>query len=118
MVGCSDCGGGNGGGDGGGDGDGGDGDGDGSTCFNLECRQVDCPVAGEHTTLSGTVYIPSGTLPLYNAIVYVPNAPVGPITEGYPGCSLGTQTCDRCDAELSGQPLVMTTTDTSGNFVL
>src|SRR5688572_4334164 len=101
-----------------GDGDGGGGADGGNGCVNLQCRQVDCPVAGETTTISGTVYIPSGTLPLYNAIVYVPNADLAPITEGYPSCELGQQTCDRCDDQLSGSPLVRTTTDTAGNFVL
>jgi hypothetical protein len=101
-----------------GDGDGGGFLDDGAPCVNLQCRQVDCPVAGQTTTISGTVYIPNGTLPLYNAIVYVPNADLGPITEGYPSCELGQQTCDRCDDQLSGSPLVRTTTDTAGNFVL
>ena len=78
-------------------------------CDGLECFQVDCP-AGGTTSLSGTVYAPNGTLPLYNVAVYVPNRPVEPLPTGL--------TCDRCGSVLSGSPLVLTTTDTSGNFTL
>jgi hypothetical protein len=78
-------------------------------CVGLECFQVDCSGGGT-TSLSGTVYAPNGTLPLYNATVYVPNGPVSAFDEGV--------TCDRCGGTLSGNPLVQTTTDTSGNFTL
>lgn len=96
----------------GGDDGGGDGDGGGGAdrpCANLECKQVDC-AGGATTSLSGTVFAPNGTLPLYNAIVYVPNGTV----EGFPD-EVG---CDRCGAQLSGDPLVQTTTDTAGAFSL
>jgi hypothetical protein len=99
-------------GDAGDAGDAGDDDGDDAgdgACEGLECQQVDCS-GGETTSLSGTVNIPSGDLPLYNAVVYVPNAEVEPFDEG-----VG---CYRCDAQLSGDPVVETTTDTSGQFVL
>jgi hypothetical protein len=79
-------------------------------CTNLECDQVVCADPTVTTTVSGTVYDPSATLPLYNVQVYIPNAPVGPIPDDL--------TCDQCDAELSGSPLVSTITDTQGNFVL
>ena len=79
-------------------------------CVNLECQQVDCGGGGVTTTVSGTVYDPSGTLPLYNVVVYVPNATVDPIPDGL--------TCDQCDAQLSGSPLVSAITDTQGHFVL
>ena len=78
-------------------------------CENLECQQVQCG-AEPTTTVSGTVYDPSGTLPLYNVIVYVPNAPVQPIEDGL--------SCDQCDADLSGSPLVTALTDTEGRFTL
>lgn len=78
-------------------------------CVGLGCQQVECP-AGQATTLSGTVHAPNGTLPLYNVTVYVPNAPVGPLPTEL--------ACDRCSDALSGSPLVKTTTDTQGRFVL
>ncbi len=80
-------------------------------CVGLECALVDCASKGlPDTTITGTVYAPNGTLPLYNVTVYVPNSPVQPLPTG-----LG---CDRCDTILSGTPLVKTTTDTAGNFTL
>src|SRR5439155_272785 len=85
------------------------GNGDGSTggpCVNLECQKVSCPNGGT-TSVSGTVYDPSGTLPLYNVMVYVPNAPLDPMKHG-PSC-----TCD-----VSGKPIASALTDTKGQFVL
>ena len=97
---------------GGGSGDdaGDDDDGDGGPCTGLECFQVDCPNANETTTISGTVYAPNGTLPLYNVTVYVPN--------GTPSAFPDGAQCDQCGTVLSGNPLVQTTTDTEGKFVL
>jgi hypothetical protein len=79
-------------------------------CVNLECDQVECDEPGVTTTLTGTVYDPSGQLPLYNVQVYIPNAAVDPIVDEL--------ICDQCDAELSGSPLVSAVTDTEGRFVL
>ncbi len=78
-------------------------------CVNLECQQVACQ-GNTTTTVSGTVYDPSGTLPLYNVVVYVPNAEVTPLVDEL--------TCDQCDAQLSGSPLVSAITDTEGKFTL
>jgi hypothetical protein len=78
-------------------------------CVGLQCRQDTCDGGGT-TTLSGTVYTPAGDLPLYNVIVYVPQGPVRPFAQ--------TLSCERCDAALSGSPLVQTTTDTHGRFTL
>ncbi len=78
-------------------------------CVNLQCDVRACP-KGEHTTLSGTVYDPAGISPLYNAIVYVPNAPVEPFA---PRVS-----CDRCGAVASGDPITTTLTDEKGRFSL
>jgi len=79
-------------------------------CENLECKQVACPGGGT-TSLSGTVFAPNGTLPLYNAIVYVPNAPTDPFpTNGV--------TCDKCGTTPSGKPITTALTDAQGKFVL
>ena len=88
-------------------------------CRNLECRQNTCTrgscvaqpcAAGVKTTVSGTVYDPAGKVPLYNVVVYVPNAPRAPVPEG--------ASCDRCDATLSGMPNASAITDERGHFVL
>lgn len=78
------------------------------TCEGLACRQVTCE-GGATTTVSGVVTAPNGTLPLYNVIVYVPNAPLDPIAEG--------ASCDRC-GNVSGKPLVSAVTGVDGRFVL
>jgi hypothetical protein len=80
----------------------------GVSCVGLECQQIECN-SGVKTTLTGIVTAPNGTLPLYNAIVYVPNAPLEPLVDG--------TTCDRCGS-VSGKPLVSTLTDVEGRFEL
>ncbi len=82
--------------------DGGAGDGG---CINLQCQQ-----SCASTQISGYVYDPKGTVPLYNVFVYVPNAPLDPITSG--------PVCTACQAPASGSPLVSATTDETGHFVL
>lgn len=100
--------------DNGGDVDGG-GDGGGSAgptipgCVGA-CRvRTDCPAAMGPTTISGTVTIPAGTLPLYNAKVFIPTGTTVP-TAPPSGAS-----CDRCDAQ---QQVFSTTTDINGRFTL
>lgn len=78
-------------------------------CKGLQCQQVTCS-SGKTTSLSGTVYMPNGTLPVYGAVVYVPNAPLDPIHEGV--------SCDRCGTSVSGSPIVTTLSGATGRFRL
>jgi len=82
---------------------------DGSTCLGLQCQQVACPDGGT-TTVSGTVRDPAKANPVYDAIVYVPNGPVGPMPQG--------ASCDRCGVPPSGDPLVVALTASDGTFTL
>ena len=93
----------------GGGGSGGTGGGGASGCTGLQCQQMNCG-AQPPTTLTGKVFAPNGTLPLYNAIVYIPNTTPAAFTDGV--------TCDRCNGSVSGNPVVITTTDASGSFTL
>jgi hypothetical protein len=74
-------------------------------CQGLQCQQANCQT--ERTTISGTVYAPSGELPLYNVAVFVPNAALEPLTQG-----------PKCGCEISGEPVVAALTDATGHFVL
>jgi hypothetical protein len=78
-------------------------------CKNLQCKQTTCPGGGT-TTLTGTVYAPNGTLPLYNVLVYVPNTAV-------PAAST-TLMCDRCGGIPPGEPVVAALTNSHGVFEL
>src|SRR5688572_32736000 len=78
-------------------GKGGNGDDDSSpdACVGLECNVVDCAAQGKPpTTLTGTVYAPNGTLPLWGIDVYIPRQPEGPLPD--------TLQCDRCDDSIAG----------------
>ncbi|WP_394828359.1 hypothetical protein [Pendulispora albinea] len=75
-------------------------------------KRVSCPGGGD-TTITGTVYDPAGKVPLYNAFVFVPNAPLQKIPTG--------ASCDRCDSGsnvYSGDPVSSALTDASGKFTL
>ncbi|MEA2750303.1 MAG: hypothetical protein QOI41_4446 [Myxococcales bacterium] len=78
-------------------------------CVGLQCQQHAC-AGGASTTVSGVVYDPAGKNPLYNVVVYVPNAPVKDLPKG--------ATCDSCDSLYSGSPVVTTLTDAKGKFTL
>jgi hypothetical protein len=84
-------------------------DGANGPCTNLQCQQVACG-AGQTTTVSGVVFDPAGLRPLYNVIVYVPNAPLAPFPSGV--------TCDQCGTVASGSPVVSALTGSDGTFVL
>ena len=63
-----------------------------------------------NTSISGKVFAPNGTLPLYNVTVYVPMSPPGPLTEGV--------TCGQCSTSLPGGSVAQARTDAEGKFVL
>lgn len=77
-------------------------------CTGLCLQQKACGTKPT-TSLSGTVMDPAGKVPLYNVLVYVPNAPVEPVVNG--------ATCDRCGS-VSGDPLVTALTGVDGTFKL
>ncbi|MFO0572498.1 MAG: hypothetical protein U1A78_00725 [Polyangia bacterium] len=88
-------------------------------CMTTLCmNQKTCPVAGQTTTLTGTVTAPGhddtaawGTPdPIPGAFVFVPNATVQAFT---PGVS-----CDQCGADVTGSPLVSATSGVDGKFTL
>lgn len=79
------------------------------SCTGLECQQESC-TGSDPTTVTGTVYAPNGVLPVYNAIVYVPNRKPDPFPQG--------ATCDQCGSAASGSPVVITLTDALGKFKL
>jgi hypothetical protein len=90
----------------------------GTTCVNFCANQATC-TGGKHTTITGTVFAPNGTLPLPGALIYVPNASktypygVATFTDGVSG-----GTCDTCSSTVSGNPLVNTTSNYDGTFTL
>ena len=78
-------------------------------CTTGLCLQkVSCPVAGQTTTISGTIYAPNGIDPLPNVLVYIPNASVDAFT---PGVS-----CPVVGQPPSGQPIAGVTTAFDGTF--
>jgi hypothetical protein len=85
--------------------------GDGGPCTGLACQVVDC-MGAPSTTLSGTVFAPTHVNPdpLYNAIVYVPNAPIEPFPAGV--------SCDKCGTLTSGAPITTALTGPDGKFTL
>jgi hypothetical protein len=89
-------------------GDGGTGPGPGG-CTNLQCQIHACP-NGNSTTISGAVYDPAGNNPLYNVVVYVPNATPSPLTTG--------ASCDSCSSLYTGDPIAAAVTDATGKFTI
>jgi hypothetical protein len=88
--------------------DGGPGDAPADACSGIGCMVTRCASQGKPpTSVSGTVRTPDGALPVYNALVYVPTAPLDPLGDGpaSPACA-------------SGAPVVHTTSDVAGRFKL
>jgi hypothetical protein len=101
---------------GGGGGGGGGGNGDGGTtgnngCVGRQCQvNYSCPAASP-TTLTGTVTIPAGNLPVYGANVYIPAFDVPPAPAFGPSC-------DRCEQIVPNDAAAHATTDITGKFTL
>ncbi len=85
-------------------------------CEGLCADQAICSANDpqDATTITGTVFAPNGSLPIPNAVVYVPNLddlddlpPIEPATE-----------CVTCEDEELGNPLVGTVSDWDGSFEL
>lgn len=77
-------------------------------CTGLRCNRVKCS-AGT-TSISGTVYMPNGSTPLYGAWVYIPNGTVAPLPTG--------AVCAQCGMPVSGDPLAAALSDVNGKFTL
>jgi hypothetical protein len=73
------------------------------------CSNPTCP-PGSRTVISGTVYAPNGTLPIYDAIVYVPSEPLEPLASGV--------SCDQCGKLNSAAVFTSALSDAKGHFVL
>lgn len=82
---------------------------DGGLCEGLQCQVVTCPSGGS-TTVTGKVYDPAGNVPLYNAVVFVPNKPLAAFTAG--------PSCAGCNALISGAPVALAITGPDGAFTL
>ncbi|HEY5927618.1 MAG TPA: carboxypeptidase-like regulatory domain-containing protein [Kofleriaceae bacterium] len=62
------------------------------------------------TSISGKVFAPNGTLPLYNVTVYIPQNPPGPLQDGL--------SCGQCSTSLPGGSVTQTKSDAEGKFKL
>jgi hypothetical protein len=80
-----------------------------TTCTGLQCDIHACQGGGS-TTISGTVYDPAGNNPLYNVVVYVPNATPSALTTG--------ASCDSCGSLYTGDPIAAAVTDATGKFTI
>lgn len=70
-----------------------------------------CPTERGPTTVTGTVTIPSGTLPLYNAQVFIPSGDV-------PAPPASGAACLLCSQIVPGDAAASAVTDTQGRFRL
>lgn len=79
---------------------------DGLRCSIVNCRSKSLP----STTVSGTVFAPNGTLPLYGVTVYVPASDPGPLPAGVQ--------CNHCADTLPPGSIARAITDETGHFKL
>ncbi|MEP6861847.1 MAG: carboxypeptidase regulatory-like domain-containing protein [Deltaproteobacteria bacterium] len=80
-------------------------------CDGIACDVVKCEAMGmPATTISGKVFAPNGTLPLYGVQVYVPLHPVADLPDG--------AVCSQCQDTPSGDPIVSDVTKEDGTFTL
>lgn len=80
-------------------------------CTGIQCNIADCERMGKQpTTITGTVFAPNGTLPLFGINVYVPNSDPGPLKTGVQ--------CGACSDGLPGNPIIQAVTDEAGKFTL
>jgi hypothetical protein len=96
------------------------------SCTGLCQKQVACD-GGTPTTLTGTVraglqegttsWVPSGTTPdpVPGVLVYIPTTALAPFDSNPNSPQVA---CSQCGADVSGSPLVTTTTDYNGHFTL
>ncbi|MFT3697352.1 MAG: hypothetical protein QM831_29690 [Kofleriaceae bacterium] len=80
-------------------------------CEGIQCNITKCDTMSmPPTTITGTVFAPNGTLPLYGVQVYVPLHDVGPLPDG--------AVCSKCADTPLGDPLVSDVTKEDGTFTL
>jgi hypothetical protein len=71
---------------------------------------VDDASFGCSTSISGRVFAPNGTLPLYNVLVYIPQTDPPPFAPGVQ--------CGRCADSIPGGAIASTTSDAEGRFLI
>jgi hypothetical protein len=78
-------------------------------CEGIQCNIAKCEAMGmPATTLTGTVFAPNGTLPLYGVQVYVPLNDVGALPDG--------SVCSKCADTPLGDPIASDVTKEDGTF--
>ena len=79
------------------------------SCEGIQCNVAKCEAMGmPATTLTGTVFAPNGTLPLYGVQVYVPLHDVGALPDG--------AVCSKCADTPLGDPIASDVTKEDGTF--